>query len=459
MIMHFIRLIFELVPYLKNAFLWLVGYLMMPFDIVLNFFAGKFSTIHHPLKWVLCKNKIGPFSNVSRAKKIIKPALIVICVLWMVLGCFSFIQLSIPNLKKRTELRGEGNSPITFENSETFFDDENDCYIEDVALISYIPKGLLYDQSIISGFGSYLVRFKTADGKFVYATLCNTGKDRREFEEKLQEVLSDTSFKAGEYKINGRFKIYSNKDDSYAQMAYIRYSGKNPLSHKLINYIIYIQDEYATYEDYVEDESGRYAFNLIVCIMSGMELLALALLVPTMIHSRKMDCLGGDRKCNVTEFDDDTQLLLDNSSPVRIYDGNRSKRGRKLKEFCYEGYEMNLIKTCYFRRTTKGYRVFAAITPEQLNLNLTESKIDDIMELREYFKCDRLLSDEEVNYIQELARSVEKSGEGEGSELIFCYRGWNSKISVKRETAWTDFANTLFDLAVNGSNYSLNTPQ
>ena len=185
----------------------------------------------------------------------------------------------------------------------------------------------------------------------------------------------------------------------------------------------------------------------------------MALLVPIMIHSRKMDCLGGDRKCNATEFDDDTQLLLDNSSPVRIYDGNRSKRGRKLKEFCYEGYEMNLIKTCYFRRTTKGYRVFAAITSEQLNLNLTESKIDDIMELREYFKCDRLLSDEEVNYIQELARSVEKSGEGEDSELIFCYRGWNGKISVKRETAWTDFANTLFDLAVNGSNYSLNTPQ
>ena len=174
----------------------------------------------------------------------------------------------------------------------------------------------------------------------------------------------------------------------------------------------------------------------------------------------KFDNLGID---NWTDFvSEDNKEDDEPKFRIQIKNTNFKEVSNPLMEFfCkYENKDGHLV--VFFRKTTAGYRVFTASLCQgfdALPFNLTQiihntnEIIFKIVYECNYDAYDRLLSEQEVLYLQHQAKTLK--GIRNSPNIITCYQWWEKRREEQKSKKWEEFADILKNMAIYGSDCSV----
>jgi hypothetical protein len=297
-------------------------------------------------------------------------------------------------------------------------------------------------------------------GHYIYCGIWT--KEGDYIDSAFKDSVLDEDFYVGKTKISGCFRLGNGLSTSYLQDAY---NKQNPsLSDALLKYEILWEEAYPTldaYKDFVKSYNlEQYALKIVCTVGFIVNLIALALFVPICSSTRRADLIGKNLINRFDMYDKALQSFGVDSMPVHIPYGADKRRLRLLKEFCFEHAAGDYFMTVYLRKTVLGYRAHASITPAQVPINLTEKNIKRMHRMfrKSIVMADRLLTREELDYLQGVAmkirrQKIENVKKGSNNEH-FSYRVWGTRLSIGDDKRWLPLANTVFRIAVYGSNRS-----
>lgn len=134
-----------------------------------------------------------------------------------------------------------------------------------------------------------------------------------------------------------------------------------------------------------------------------------------------------------------------------------------LKQFYWEVNHVYYHTLVFLRETNSGYRIFY-VSPQGWQLsfgfkfNRTEEMVQEILSDKnnQYVAYDRLLSKEETDYLQTIAKGIKNSLPSfKREQHIKCLQQWKHIRMHQKQGKWYNFQITCQEMAEYGSNFSL----
>lgn len=435
-----------------------------PIFLVLGVFC-LFGSWHGKIKFFRGKDRIwinGYQSELARGWRI----LLFVVALFVIGGwCFDNITLDLSGEPYIKEIKYANANEVAPNKLDSYFEENTEYYVKNMELVCQIPRNAYEAQfgTSIGGGRRYLVRFKNSMGYYVYTGLWTDIDD--EIDQKCYSALKSSGFYIGKVRLSGCFHAYDVEENNhYLEYAYEMYS--NSLTDNMLNMVFSFDEEYQDLNDYVvkteESNRNRLLSHKIDKAGGIISIVLILMLIPMCSIIDRFDVIGDSFVSGHALFEKCFEKHNIVATHVHYYDDLDRFRTNKLKEFCFEDVRKGEHFVVYLRKTTLGYRAFAALSIRPISLNFSERNIKKIYKKYDgkIIMADRLLSEKEVAYLQEIALEVEKNKAEDANYMnnndqMFCYRMWNNKLSYNYEEKWESFAKAVFGMAIYGTNYSI----
>lgn len=134
-----------------------------------------------------------------------------------------------------------------------------------------------------------------------------------------------------------------------------------------------------------------------------------------------------------------------------------------LKQFYWEVNHGEYHTLVFLRETESGYRIFYVSTRGRrhsfgFKFDRSEKMMQEILsdDYNRYAAYDRLLSEEETNYLQSIANKIKNSFPSLKREKhVKCLQQWEHIKTHNKQEKWYEFQSICQELAKAGSNFSL----